>query len=195
MYDDLSAAVEEGDRGDLAAGSVATKDSPCVPETNRGGIDRSQHEKSCDTAGGGSPLEGGLLFISEPDTALQIRQGALGIRYRDGVERTFPRGRHRLRSIMLASPGANVTIEAMRFDEGITIFVMHRAGEALAVLTDAPTTDTSAHALELRRAQFAATQRKRLEVARAILAMKVEACELPEQQTQDAPTRGIIASC
>jgi hypothetical protein len=69
---------------------------------------------------GGSPLEGGLLFISEPDTALQIRKGALCIRYRDGVERTLPRGRHRVRSIMLASPGANVTIEAMRFaiDEG-----------------------------------------------------------------------------
>ena len=93
-------------------------------------------EDSGDVLSGGTPLEGGLLFISEPDTALQIRKGALCVRYRDGVERTFPRGRHRLRSIMLASPGANVTIEAMRFaiDEGIAIFVMHRAGEALAVL-------------------------------------------------------------
>ncbi len=127
--DEFSAAVEEGDFGELAVCSVA--------------IDRSQREDSCDTATGGSPLEGGLLFISEPDTALQIRKGALCVRYRDGVERTFPRGRHRLRSVMLASPGANVTIEAMRFaiDEGITIFVMHRAGEALAVLTDAPTVD------------------------------------------------------
>jgi hypothetical protein len=89
-----------------------------------------------DVLSGGTPLEGGLLFISEPDTALQIRKGALCVRYRNGVERTFPRGRHRLRSIMLASPGANVTIEAMRFaiDEGITIFVRHRAGEAIAVL-------------------------------------------------------------
>jgi CRISPR-associated endonuclease Cas1 len=144
-------------------------------------------EESCDTAMGGSPLEGGLLFISEPDTALQIRKGALCARYRDGVERTFPRGRHRVRSIILASPGANVTIEAMRFaiDEGITIFVMHRAGEALAILTDAPTVDATAHALELRRAQFAAHPKQRLEVARAILAMKVEACELSEGETQD----------
>ena len=57
-----------------------------------------------------------------------------------------------------------MTIEAMRFaiDEGLTIFVMHRAGEALAVLTDAPTVGVSAHALELRRAQFAATPRQRL---------------------------------
>ncbi len=186
--DDLSAAVEEGDRGELAVCSVATEDNPCVPGTNRGAIDRSQREDSCETATGGSPLEGGLLFIAEPDTALQIRKGALCVRYRDGVERTFPRGRHRVRSIMLASPGANVTIEAMRFaiDEGITIFVMHRAGEALAVLTDAPTVDASAHALELRRAQFSAAPKQRLEVARAVLAMKIEACELSERETQDA---------
>jgi CRISPR associated protein Cas1 len=110
-----------------------------------------------------SSLEGGLLFIAEPETALQVRKGALCVRYQDGKERTFPRGRHRLRSIMLSSPGANVTIEAMRFaiDEGITIFVMHRAGEALAVLTNAPTVNTSAYALELRRAQFASTSDRR----------------------------------
>jgi CRISPR-associated endonuclease Cas1 len=162
--------------------------SPANTCDNHTGIDGSQREESCDTATGGSPLEGGLLFISEPDTALQIRKGALCARYRDGVERTFPRGRHRVRSIILASPGANVTIEAMRFaiDEGITIFVMHRAGEALAILTDAPTVDATAHALELRRAQLAAHPKQRLEVARAILGMKVEACELSEGETQDA---------
>jgi CRISPR-associated endonuclease Cas1 len=141
-----------------------------------------------DVVSGGSPLEGGLLFIAEPETALQVRKGALCIRYNDGRERTFPRGRHRLRSIMLTSPGANVTIEAMRFaiDEGITILVMHRAGEALAVLTDAPTVDASAYALELRRAQFAVTADRRLEVGRAILAMKIQACELAATDTQDA---------
>jgi CRISPR-associated endonuclease Cas1 len=157
-------------------------------DDNHRGIDGSQREESCDTATGGSPLEGGLLFISEPDTALQIRKGALCVRYQDGVERTFPRGRHCVRSIILASPGANVTIEAMRFaiDEGITILVMHRAGEALAVLTDAPTLDASAHALELRRAQFVADPKQRLEVARAILAMKIEACELLEGEAQNA---------
>jgi CRISPR-associated endonuclease Cas1 len=148
----------------------------------------AETEHSRDEILSGSPLEGGLLFISEPQTALQIRKGALCVRYQDGGERTFPRGRHRVRSIILASPGANVTIEAMRFaiDEGITIFVMHRAGEALAVLTDTPTIDTTAYALELRRAQFSAAPQQRLEVARAILTMKVEACELSEGDTQDA---------
>jgi hypothetical protein len=34
-------------------------------------------EDTRDEIGGGAPLEGGLLFISEPHTALQIRQGAL----------------------------------------------------------------------------------------------------------------------
>ena len=52
---------------------------------------------------GGAPLEGGLLFISEPDTALQMRKGALCVRYRD--EKSAPsRGvAHRVRSIILAS--------------------------------------------------------------------------------------------
>jgi CRISPR-associated endonuclease Cas1 len=141
-----------------------------------------------DVVSGGSSLEGGLLFIAEPETALQVRKGALCVRYRDGKERTFPRGRHRLRSVMLTSPGANLTIEAMRFaiDEGITIFVMHRAGEALAVLTDAPTVDASEYAMKLRRAQFAATSDRRLEVARAILAMKIQACDLAERETRVA---------
>jgi CRISPR-associated endonuclease Cas1 len=145
-------------------------------------------DESDDILSGGTPLQGGLLFISEPDTALQIRKGALCIRYRDGIERTFPRGRHRLRSIILASPGANVTIEAMRFaiDEGVTILVMHRAGEALAVLTDAPSVDASAHALELRRAQLAASPKQRLEVARLILAKKIEACDLSAEETKIA---------
>jgi CRISPR associated protein Cas1 len=173
--DGLSAALHETDCTEPRVRATAAEADPSEPRTTRSMLD-----DRCDTAAGGAPLEGGLLFISERDTALQIRKGALCIRYRDGVERTFPRGRHRLRSIMLASPGANVTIEAMRFaiDEGITIFVMHRAGEGLAVLTDAPTMDATAHALELRRAQFSAAPKQRLEVARAILEMKIEACEL-----------------
>jgi CRISPR-associated endonuclease Cas1 len=136
----------------------------------------------------GRALEQGLLFISEPNVALQIRLGALCIRYRDGGERTFPRGRHRVQSIILTSPGASVTIEAMRFamDEGITILVMTKAGEALALLTDAPTMNTSAPAMTLRRAQFSVSPRQRVDVARAILTMKIEACELPKRETQEA---------
>jgi hypothetical protein len=95
--DEFSATVAEADRSALAVCSVPTENSPCVPGTNRGRFERSQREDSCETATGGSPLEGGLLFISEPDTALQVRKGALCVRYRDGVERTFPRVRHRLR--------------------------------------------------------------------------------------------------
>jgi CRISPR-associated endonuclease Cas1 len=177
-------------QSEIRVSSANTRDD------NHGGIDRCLREDSCDTATGGSPLEGGLLFISEPQTALQIRKGALCVRYQDGVERTFPRGRHRVRSIILAAPGANVTVEAMRFaiDEGITILVMHRAGEALAVLTDAPTLDASAHALELRRAQFAAAPKQRLEIARAILAMKIEACGLLESETQNA-LKSVTRAC
>jgi CRISPR-associated endonuclease Cas1 len=181
--DDVSLTRVAGSRGTDAAeprprSEIRFSPTNAAPET----------ENSSDEILSGTPLEGGLLFISEPQTALQIRKGALCVRYRDGVERTFPRGRHRVGSIILASPGVNVTIEAMRFaiDEGITILVMHRAGEALAILTDAPTVDATAHALELRRAQFAVAPKQRLEVARAILAMKVEACGLSESETQDA---------
>jgi hypothetical protein len=133
----------------------------------------------------GRALEGGLLFIGESGVALQVRTGALAVRYQDGSERIFPRGRHRVRSIILAGAGASVTIEAMRFaiDEGITILVMHRSGEALALLTDAPSVDASAGALELRRAQFAATPRQRLDIARAILTMKIEASALTPHET------------
>ena len=168
--------------------SAQSKAPPAIRNSPSPANAAPEPENSGDVLSGGTPLEGGLLFIAEPDTALQIRRGALCVRYRNGVERTFPRGRHRVRSIILTSPGANVTIEAMRFaiDEGITIFVMHRAGEALAVLTDAPSVDTSAHALELRRAQLGATPRQRLEIARAILAMKVQASELAERETADA---------
>jgi CRISPR-associated endonuclease Cas1 len=130
----------------------------------------------------GRALEGGLLFVGEPNVALQIRKGALCIRYRDGTERTFPRGRrHGLQSIILASPGASITIEAARFamDEGVAITLMGRAGEAVAVLTDAAVMDTSSTAMALRRAQFAASPRQRVDIARQILTMKIEACELP----------------
>jgi CRISPR-associated endonuclease Cas1 len=136
----------------------------------------------------GRALEGGLLFVGEANVALQIRLGALCIRYQDGGERTFPRGRHRLQSIILASPGASVTIEAMRFamDEGIVITIMGRAGESIALLTDAPTMNTSAPAMALRRAQFSASPRQRLDIARAILTIKIEACELPKPKREEA---------
>jgi hypothetical protein len=103
---------------------------------------------------GVTPLERGLLWISERDAALQIRKGALCVRYGNGIERTFPRGRHGIQAIILNSPGANITIESIRFciDEGIILYIMNRAGEALAILTDAPTTNADTRPLALRRA-------------------------------------------
>jgi CRISPR-associated endonuclease Cas1 len=133
-------------------------------------------------------LENGLLFLAERGIALQVRKGAFCVRYHDGVERIFPRGRHHLRSVILGGHGASITTEAMRFaiDEGIAILVMHRAGEAFSLLTDAPTMNTSTAALDFRRAQFAATPRQRLDIARAILRMKIENSELAEHETRDA---------
>lgn len=99
-----------------------------------------------------------ILWIDTPGTALQVRTKSLAVRFGDGRERDFPRGKHALRTIILHAPGASVTIEAARWavDEGVTVLIMHRAGEALTFLTNHPLADCSGPALELRRAQFSA---------------------------------------
>jgi CRISPR-associated protein Cas1 len=100
----------------------------------------------------------------------------------------FPRGRHGIQTIILNSPGANITIESIRscIDEGITLYVMHRAGEALAILTGAPTTNADTRPLALRRAQFSASPKQHLEIARTILSAKIGACELSERDACQA---------
>jgi CRISPR-associated protein Cas1 len=112
----------------------------------------------------------------------------LAVRHGNGVERTFPRGRHGVRTIIITAVGASLTTEAMRWimSEGVALFVMHSAGEALAVLTDAPTTNADTRPLALRRAQFSASPSQRLEIARAILAAKIAACDFSEQQAYEA---------
>jgi hypothetical protein len=67
-----------------------------------------------------------ILWIDTPGTALQVRMKSLAVRFGDGRERHFPRGKHSLRSIILHAPDASVTIEAARWavDEG-TALVRH----------------------------------------------------------------------
>ena len=115
-----------------------------------------------------------ILWIDTPGTALQVRMKSLAVRFGDGRERHFPRGKHALRTIILHASGASVTIEAARWavDEGVTVLIMHRAGEALAFLTNHPLADCSGPALELRRAQFSADPVK---VARALVRAKIDA--------------------
>ena len=137
---------------------------------------------------GVAPLERGVLFLSDPGVALQVRKSALAVRHGNGVERTFPRARHGVRAIIITSVGASLTTEAMRWimAEGVALFVMHSAGEALAVLTDAPTTNADTRPLALRRSQFSASPSQRLEIARAVLAAKIAACDFSEQQAYEA---------
>jgi hypothetical protein len=115
-----------------------------------------------------------ILWIDIPGTALQVRMKSVAVRFGDGRERHFPRGKHSLRTIILHASGASVAIEAARWavDEGITVLIMHRAGEALAFLTNHPLADCSGPALELRRAQFSADPVK---VARAVVRAKIDA--------------------
>jgi CRISPR-associated endonuclease Cas1 len=145
---------------------------------------------------GVAPLERGVLFLSDPGVALQVRKSALAVRHGNGVERAFPRGRHGVRAIIITAVGASLTTEAMRWimSEDVALFVMHSAGEALAVLTDAPTTNADTRPLALRRAQFSASPSQRLEIARAILAAKIRTSELQEHDSCQA-LRDISKAC
>jgi CRISPR-associated protein Cas1 len=145
---------------------------------------------------GVAPLERGVLFLSDPGVALQVRKSALAVRHGNGVERTFPRGRHGVRAIIITAVGASLTTEAMRWimSEDVALFVMHSAGEALALLTNAPTTNADTRPLQLRRAQFSASPSQRLEIARAILAAKIRTSELPEHDVYEA-LRNIAKAC
>lgn len=96
-----------------------------------------------------------ILWIDTPGTALQVRMKSR-VRFGDGRERHFPRGKHSLRTIIVHAPGASVTIEVARWavDEGVTVLIMHRAGAALAFLTNHPLANCSGPALELRERNF-----------------------------------------
>ncbi len=135
----------------------------------------------------GAPLDRGLLWITATGAALQIRRGALCL-WEGGQERLFPRGRHAVKTIVVNSPGASITVEALRFciAENVALFVMHRAGEGLALLTDAPTLKDDAYSLARRRLQFGLSDKERVEVARSILRLKIEACNLDEVTQSDA---------
>jgi hypothetical protein len=91
-----------------------------------------------------------ILWIDTPGTALQVRMKSLAVRFGDGRERHFPRGKHSLRTIILHAPGTSVTMEAARWavDEGVTVLIMNRAGEALAFLTNHPLADCSGTRIE-----------------------------------------------
>jgi CRISPR-associated endonuclease Cas1 len=139
-----------------------------------------------------SPLEQGLLWIAEPGTALQIRKGSLAVRYRNGFERLFPTRKHGLKTIILNTPGASITVEAARFliDQNILLTIMRRAGEGIALLTDCPTLKLVGPALALRQAQFARLA-QRAKIAKEIVAAKLLAARY--EGILDAPTtRGAL---
>jgi hypothetical protein len=79
----------------------------------------------------------GLAFLYTPGIALQVRRGALCVRFADGTERHFRPGEHTISAIIIAA-SASITTEALAWAAGehVSVLVMHRNGQALNMLAD-----------------------------------------------------------
>ncbi|MGA9214241.1 MAG: CRISPR-associated endonuclease Cas1 [Methylocella sp.] len=118
-----------------------------------------------------------LLFLQSNGTALQVRKGCLCVRDSDGAESLHPARVHGLRTIIMAGRGGSFTDEAIRWvaREGVALFLMCRSGECFAAIGEAANGNHRRRALMTRQRQFAAalSPRKRLEIARKIVAAKL----------------------
>jgi CRISPR-associated protein Cas1 len=118
-----------------------------------------------------------LLFLPDPGTALQHRRGQLCIRGKDGTETLYPPRTHKLKTIILAGPGASVTAEAIRWAarENVSLFLMALSGECHAVFAEAVKGTLSRRGISARQAQWKAflDPHKRLEIARRIVRAKL----------------------
>ena len=118
-----------------------------------------------------------FLFLPLSGVALQSRRGALCARQADGDEALYQPRVHGLRSIIIAGRGASIRSVAIYWckREGVSLYVLDRAGACIAVLTDAPECDGRRRALHNRQKQFAAflDPRRRLEIARKIVRAKL----------------------
>jgi CRISPR-associated protein Cas1 len=123
-----------------------------------------------------------LLFLAENGTALQVRRGSLCVRDTEGTETLYPARVHGLRSIIMAGRGGSLTDEAIRWAgrEGVALYLMCLHGEGFAVIGEAMETDHRRSALTVRQKQFGTvlSPRKRLEVARKIVGMKLRTLRL-----------------
>jgi hypothetical protein len=117
------------------------------------------------------------LIIAEPGVALQNRKGSLCIRGREGIETHYPARIHGRKTIVLAGLGSSITSEALRWctREGVALYVMERSGECVAAFADPLEAGSRRAALAIRQKQFKAASdaRKRLNIARKIVATKL----------------------
>jgi CRISPR-associated protein Cas1 len=129
------------------------------------------------------------LVLGEPSLALQARKGSLCIRERDGTETLHPARVHGLKTILLTGHCASVTSEAMRWcaREAVALYLMERSGECLALLAEGQECDARRSALTMRQRQFRAvlSPGKRLEIARKLVAAKLQTLELCAEDARD----------
>jgi CRISPR-associated endonuclease Cas1 len=114
-----------------------------------------------------------LLFIDEVGSALQIRRGALAVRYPNGVERLHHAPKHGLGCIILAAP-ASISTEAVQWlaAEHVGLLIATKSLSAFSLFDSEPISRTDKNALLRRRSQFYADP---VAVARHIVGLKIEA--------------------
>jgi CRISPR-associated endonuclease Cas1 len=119
-----------------------------------------------------SPTRGGLLFLDETGSALQVRRNALAVRSPDGKEQIFQAGDHKLKSIILAA-SASVTTDAVQWlaGERVGLLIANKSLTAFSLFDCEPTLRTDKNALARRRAQFEVAP---ISIARHIVERKIE---------------------
>lgn len=120
-----------------------------------------------------APTKAGLLFIDEAGSALQIRRGALAVRYPNGVERLHHAPKHGLGCVILAAP-ASISTEAVQWlsAERVGLLIATKSLTAFSLFDSEPVSRTDINALARRRSQFSADP---VTIARHIVKLKIEA--------------------
>jgi len=137
-------------------------------------------------------ITGGLAYIDHPGVALQIRSGALALRFKDGGERLFrPGEKHPLQTIIVAA-SASITSDAIAWlaRERIALLLSTHSGEFLSMFAMDPVCDASVRGLDNRLKQFSAVldKRKSAAIAKAIVARKIATSGL-----RDSDVKAVLA--
>lgn len=130
---------------------------------------------------GFSLTRGGLAFVDVAGAALQVRHHALCLRMPDGNEHLWHASDHRLRCVILAA-SASITSDAVQWAcaEHVGLLIANKSLTAFSLFASEPVVNTTANALQRRRAQSAADP---LRVARHIVKLKIENMHSVDERT------------
>ena len=135
-------------------------------------------------------IASGLAYLDADGVALQVRRGALCIRFRDSAERLFQPGEHSLKTIILVGSGGSLTVEAVRWCEAarVGVLIAGRHNEAFSLFATSPVLSAKIKdgATALRRKQFTADAFK---IARLIVGLKIKSYALERADERAALAR------